>query len=256
MSRQTIRAVSLLMKGVLLFALMAPGAFSETTTFRAQRGIIEKIWTFLKKPISTVTYTLGNGATNESGQVVLDLSISTDRMPPAGLQWELNYDPVAITQLTVAAGPVAIEAEKDVQCNAIGPGTLRCILVGMNSNVIPDGVAAQITITIQTQEGPTPETTTVSLANLVTSTKWGTALTSVISPGGGVIDVTQVLADLSCPQTDIEPNEQVACVASLNRPALFDTSVTVTYDDAALTGPASVTVPSGQDSVTVIVVGH
>ena len=236
------------------FLLFTIAAFGQTTTFRAKQGIIEKIWSFLKKPVSTVTYSLANGTVGAEGQAALDLYISTDRMSPAGLQWELSYDTAVVQGLTVVVGPAASAAGKDVQCAALTPTSLRCIVSGMNQNLIQNGVVA--TLTVQTVSTATAPSTTVALANPVTATKKGTALTSAIAPGGGVVTFPVVLADLVCPLKEIEPNEDIVCTVSLSRTAATDTIVDVLYDDASLSGPPSVVVLAGQSSVAVTVTGQ
>ena len=243
------------MKRVACFLLLTIAAFGQTTTsFRAKQGILEKIWGFVKKPISTVTYTFGNGTVGAEGQATLDLYIATDRMSPAGLQWELSYDAAVVDGLTVVAGPASLAAGKGVQCATLTPTSLRCIVSGINQTLIQNGVVA--TVTVQTVSTATAPSTIVVLANPVTASKKGTELTSAIAPGGGVVTFPVVLVDLTCPVTEIEPNEEVECTVSLSRITAIDTIVDVLYDDEFLSGPASVIVPADHDSVTVIVVGH
>ena len=242
------------MKVLLLSAAMAINAFPQTTTFRAKQGIIEKIWGFLKKPISTVTYSIGNGAVNAEGIALLDLYIATDRQSPAGLQWEMNYDTAAVDSLDVATGPASTAAGKDVTCAKVAPTTVRCLAVGMNTNLVANGAVARVAV--HTKPGVVVLSTTISLAGVVTTTKRGTALISAIAPGGGVVTFPVALSNLACPVTEIEPNEQVECTVSLSRVAGADTIVDVLYDDASLSGPPSVIVLAGQSSVTVTVTGQ
>jgi len=241
-------------KIIAISFLLVGFAWGQTTTFKAKQGLIEKIWGFLKKPISTVTYTLSNGTVAADGKAALDLYISTNRMSPVGLQWEISYDSTVVESLSVVAGPVALAAGKDVQCEPLTATLVRCIVVGMNQNPIQNGVAA--IITVNTHAGTTVSSTTVSLSSPVTVSKKATALISAIAPGGGTVTFPVVLANLTCPVTEIEPNEDVTCTVSLSRNAVVDTVVQILYEDAFLTGPASVVILAGQSSISVMVTGQ
>jgi hypothetical protein len=239
------------MAGLLMLTAVV---FGQEATFRARYELVEKIWTFLTRPASTVTYTLGNATTDDQGTAVVDLSIATSRLAPSGIQWDLGYLPADVASVSVAAGPVATAASKEVACNPLGPGSLRCIVSGLNTNVMANGVAT--TITVKTRPESTAGTTTLALSGLATTNRFGNPLNSAIAPGGGVVTFRILLSDLTCPQTDIETGEQVTCTVSLNRVVTLDTVVQILYDDAHLTGPASVTIPAGQKTAEVTVTGH
>jgi len=82
-------------------------------------------------PKSTVTFGFSAGTVDASGNATLAVSISTSRMPPAGVQFDILY-PASVTTITATAGPVATAAAKGLACNTISPGDLRCIASGNN----------------------------------------------------------------------------------------------------------------------------
>ncbi len=74
--------------------------------------------------------------------------ISVRVRPPAkvaALQWSLAYPQEDIASVTVVAAAVAAAADKTVVCDS-KPGNTRCLLFGMNQNVIPDGVLVEVTL--------------------------------------------------------------------------------------------------------------
>ena len=223
-----VRAIVLLVSVALLCKAQT------TATFRAKQSSVAKIWAFVKKPVATITYTLGSGATDATGKAVLDMSIATNRLAPAGLQWEMSYSAADVASLVAVAGPVSTAAGKDVTCASIGDNRVRCLVSGLNANAIGNGVAARVTV--QTQTGSAAATSTITLSNVVTSGKSAQALTSVIAPGGGRVRFRVALANLNCPQQDIEPGEEAARTASLS--------------------PATVTALTGQSSTPVVAKGR
>lgn len=71
----------------------------------------------------------------------------------AALQWSLIYPESDIASVNVAAAPAAQAAGKTVVC-AAKRGSAMCLLFGMNSNVMPDGVFVEVTFELS--EWPHP----------------------------------------------------------------------------------------------------
>ena len=103
--------------------------------------------------------------------VAVNLSLTSSTTSPAGLQWTLNYPASSITAVYATEGPAAISAGKSVSC-ASGVGNYTCLATGINSNTIPNGVVAVISLTLS----PTAQSTILSLTATLGSTLDGSAL--------------------------------------------------------------------------------
>ncbi|MBZ5618405.1 MAG: hypothetical protein LAQ69_06665 [Acidobacteriia bacterium] len=116
---------------------------------------------------------LAAGATLPGGSAVLNLSFTASPFNQlAALQWTLTYAPAEILSLTAVAGPSAASADKLLTCSARA-GSLTCILAGMNSNTIPNGIVAFVNVTL----APTLTTsTTVGVANTLGASSAGDAV--------------------------------------------------------------------------------
>ena len=88
-----------------------------------------------------------SSATGKPGfRVILDLTLgNAGGEAPASIQWTLNYSGVDFTALTVSPGPAAVN--KVLSCSQ-KPGIAKCILWGENSRSIPNGVVADVSLTV------------------------------------------------------------------------------------------------------------
>ena len=92
---------------------------------------------------------------------------------PSAVQWDVVYSTTDITAVVVAAGPTATAANKSVSCNS-GTGSTRCVLWGLDSATIANGVLATVTVTLSgTTVNPS---TSVQIANVVASAPDGTSI--------------------------------------------------------------------------------
>lgn len=96
-----------------------------------------------------VTLSLSQSA---SAAPAIALSIASTTQP-AGVQFSLIYSAAGIAAVNVTAGPAAVAAGKTITC-ASSPGSTICVVAGINSNTIADGVLAQIAVTPTTYVGP------------------------------------------------------------------------------------------------------
>ena len=79
------------------------------------------------------------------GTASLDLSVnSPSSTPPAALQWNFQFLASSITNLTVSDGPVVTAASKGVICSSAS-ASYTCLAVGVNANMINNGVIAKVT---------------------------------------------------------------------------------------------------------------
>jgi hypothetical protein len=140
----------------------------------------------------SVTLSLSSGSGPVGGVVTLSLSMNSSGSQPAAVQWDIDYSPTDISALSVAASPTSTAAGKSVTCNS-GTGTSRCVLWGLDSTTIPNGVLATVTLTLS---GSTLNTlTSVQLANGMASAPDGTSIPTTAT--GGTITIIQPTFNIS-----------------------------------------------------------
>ena len=78
------------------------------------------------------------------GLTSFNLSLATaSGAQPAALQWTMSYSPSDISSLSLTIAGTAASAAKTLSC-APGAGSTTCLIYGMNTTVIADGVIAQV----------------------------------------------------------------------------------------------------------------
>ena len=78
------------------------------------------------------------------GQVTLNLTLNTAYPGTSqGLEWTLNSPSPEIASVTTTAGPAAVAAQKSLYC-----ANQTCLLAGLNSSPLSDGVVATVTLTL------------------------------------------------------------------------------------------------------------
>jgi hypothetical protein len=203
---------------VLLFILLAvlvAQTGSITLTFGGRTITIDL------RPLSTITFNLSSATADAAGNATLDVSIESSRRWPAGLQFELAYPP-EVSGVMVTAGPAATAAAKDVQCAPQGPGVLRCLIVGLNTNAIQPGIVAHVSATASA-------TSTINLQGLTAATVEGGSLNTTAGTAG-TITLPTIVQQVSCtdPAWDtglpmdtwnLEPGETIQCSLTLSQAA-------------------------------------
>jgi len=120
------------------------------------------------------TLSLSPGPVTGSRMISLNVSLqSSGGQQPAGVQWTLGYSPVDFTAIQVTSGPSAIAAGKSVYCAGTA-GALNCVVVGVNSRTIPDGVLAVVSLTVSSTTSHT--TSFVELENAMAASPTGIAI--------------------------------------------------------------------------------
>lgn len=165
----------------------------------------------------------------------LSLSFTSDSGTAGALQWTLNL-PAAVASFTIQAGPAASAAGKTLSCN----GNV-CILAGMNSNPVGNGVVATIAATAASTMGSFP----VQLANTVEAEIDGSA-GSISATAGSLtvaspvsVAITPATATLSAGQT---AQFSAAVTGSSNTAVTWSLNPAVGSVTAGLyTAPASIT---------------
>jgi len=235
--------------------LVAILALAGTITFAQQIDVTIGGSTvhFKKLPKSTITFGFSTGPA---------VSISTSRMPPAAVQFDILY-PASVTALTVTAGPAATAAGKTVACNLVSAGDTRCIVSAANQNLILNGVVANIAATANAAS-------TLTLSGAVASGVGGAGLTTVISQATATVSPALAIQGTICviPPYDsgngdpvgtysIEPGESTNCTATLNQVApTGGYTGTISASAAGLMLPASTVIAAGQTSAQFTVTGQ
>lgn len=89
---------------------------------------------------------LASGSAPANGSISLNLEL-TGGTQPAGLQWTLNYSPEDFNSINITSGASSDSALKSLSCFG-GSGTRTCLITGINSTTISNGVVATITLAL------------------------------------------------------------------------------------------------------------
>jgi hypothetical protein len=118
---------------------------------------------------------LSPGSGSAGSTVALNLSLNASGAQPAAVQWTLKFVPTDISAVTVTATGAATAASKSITCNP-ATGSLSCVLFGMNSTVVANGILATVAVTIS----PTTSSTSsvIQLTNNSASTSAGLTIPS------------------------------------------------------------------------------
>jgi hypothetical protein len=122
--------------------------------------------------------TLGlSSATATPDAATLELSLdSASGVTPAAIQWTIQYSPRAVRSLTVESDPLLASAGKAVVC-AGDAAAYTCLAIGLNADLIPDGVVARITAVLA--PGASAATITVTDALGVSAAGYAIPITAL-----------------------------------------------------------------------------
>lgn len=114
------------------------------------------------------------------GAIQIVLSTPTTAVQPVALQFTIAGT-VDTGALSAVVGPAAATAGKQISCTGSAPKTMLCIVWGLNSNPIPNGDVADITVPIL--PAATLATDAMTLSAAMGASAAGTALTMTVFPG-------------------------------------------------------------------------
>ncbi len=121
------------------------------------------------------TVSLASGSAVAGGSVNLNISLSTSGGAlPAGAEWTMTY-PASVTSVSVVAGTSTNAAGKLLSCSS-SAGSTQCIVFGLNSTVIADGILATATFNIAS--GALTGSAAIPVTGVVVSTGVGTGITA------------------------------------------------------------------------------
>jgi uncharacterized protein (TIGR03437 family) len=195
------------------------------------------------------TISVSSGSAAPGGSATLNISLSTSGgAQSSDLQLTMSYPVADVTSVSVASGASATAAGKSVSC-ASNNGSTICVIYGMNTHVIGNGVFATATFNIAS--GAPDASAAVQLSGLVTSDPTGSGISTM--GNGGTISITQsvnpTLSGLSCNPSSVTGPGSSACTVTLNTSApTGGFTATLASNNTAVTVPANVTVPAGSSS--------
>jgi len=139
--------------------------------------------------VARVVLSVDSGTGSAGGAVVLSINQgSLGTAQPTALRWSFSYSS-DITGVTVTTGPSAASAQKAVACSSN-----ICTVIGLNSNVIPDGVVA--VATFQLAPNPSSSAIPIQITDVGVSSSTGTPI-----PGSGIGGTITVAATPPPPPT-------------------------------------------------------
>lgn len=209
----------------LLSALLLPPAFAST---------------------AQVSLSLASGSTPVGGSLTLDLTLAAATVQPAALQWTFAYPTSDISSFSVVAGPSAASASKSLYCTN-SAGQVTCLLAGMNTNTIPNGVVASVILATSTAAKLSSpiQVLDTSASSLIGDLLSSSGAQGTVSLSGIPLGISSVL----CTPTTILGSGSAACTVTLNQAAPSGgVLVSLTDNNPVLTVPATVTVPAGSIS--------
>jgi uncharacterized protein (TIGR03437 family) len=175
--------------------------------------------------------------------ISLDLTLSSSQNSIASAQWTLDYWPVDVAAVSVVAGPAAASSGKSVYC-AGGAGALNCILAGLGSGVLGDGVLARVTVQLAPA---TPDAgSTIGVAGALGASPGGEAVP--IQGHAAVIGILQPahLNGVACTPPNVVTPGVAACTLTLSAPAAAGMTFKLSSVNPNISIiPASVGVPAG-----------
>jgi len=188
-----------------------------------------------------------SGAPGATVTLAVSLNLGTGTAP-SSVQWDLDYSTSDLSLASGtydATGAAASEAGKSVHCNSIAAGDVRCIISGINTTGIGNGVVA--TVRFQIHPGTTDTSTPVSMVSAAASN--GSANPLSIADSGATVTIDQPaaagLSSLDCVPASVTPPASSTCTVTLNGIASSSKTVSLASGALAATVPASVIITAG-----------
>ncbi len=187
---------------------------------------------------------IGSGTGIPGSGVSVPMTLTTSGgVKPSSLQWTMAYSS-DISNVVVAAAANATNAGKSVTCSSTS-GKTTCVVYGMNSNLLSDGLFASVTLTVAS--GTVSPSTTILVNGAVSDDLSGGAIPAIGT--AGIISITQ-LTSLTCTPLTLGPGSVSTCTVNLSAPALTGFAVGLASGNPLVTVPPSVSIPVGASSAS------
>jgi hypothetical protein len=200
---------------------------------------------FVSSSYAQVALSLSSANVSQGQTATLNLT-SASGGTASGIQWSLSTTS-DIVSIQVAAGPAATAAGKSVSCNG-----KKCLVSGMNMNVIPDGILATVNVSISPAGTGTEQ---VQFSGVVGSSPSGAELTG--SGSAGVLTIATPstpppppasLSTFTCADSVLHQGDSTVCTLSFTGPAPTAGQAVVDVQ-ASLSAPSTIPVSVGASGV-------
>jgi hypothetical protein len=190
-----------------------------------------------------------SSTTGAQGQTATLNVTSTSAAPTVAIQWTL-ITPPDIVSVKVVAGPSANAAGKMLSCNG-----KKCLVSGMNKNVIPDGVLAIIQLSVSSSATGTSQ---IQFSDVMGSSPSGSEL--IGSSSGGMVTISTPsapvppppqpasLSAFTCADYVLRDGDSTVCTLSFTGPASSNGQALVNAQES-LSAPSTIPVRAGASSV-------
>jgi uncharacterized protein (TIGR03437 family) len=178
----------------------------------------------------------------QGGRVVLNLNFTSSATPqtqPAGLQWALAFTAGSVANISVAPGAGAIAAGKSIACYQAS-GTYSCVATGLNSNTMPAGLLAKMTVTF----APAYE----GLVSFGVSNTQGVTADGMAVPvsGKGAAIIVYGLTSLVCSPATLSRASSTNCTVTMSPAAPSGgAKIFLASNSPMLVVPSAVIMPAG-----------
>jgi hypothetical protein len=165
----------------------------------------------------SVNLSVGVGQETVGGSVAVPINLaSLGGAQAAAVQWSLSYSS-DVTGVAFAAGTAATNAGKSLVCNGN-----TCLLYGINTNVISDGIVA--TVTLQISSNPSTLSIPIQITGVVAATPAGDSISAA-----GVSGTVLPIPALADPNSANLPAQGVLTADSVSPAAGGGLSQTFTF---------------------------
>ncbi len=186
---------------------------------------------------------LASGTVPVGGNVALGLSLSSGVIKAATVQWTFTYTPTDFNAISVSLAPSVASAAKTLTCFGTS-GSYTCLISGLNTNTIPNGVIATGNMALSSSSNPSRPVQITS-----PSSASSTAISVPASATGGLViasPLVVLVSALNCTPASVTGPATAACTVTLSSAApIGGALVTLSDSSASVTTPASVTVAAG-----------
>ena len=193
----------------------------------------------------TVSLSVGSATVAAGGSTSLNLSMAASTVThPAAIEWTMSYSPTDVSSIAITPGAAATSAGKTVACSTL-TGNMRCLLYGINSAPISNGVVAQIAVKLLS----TSKSSSTAIQISGTATASGTGSVILTTGSGGDITIlpsTTTPTGLTCSPATFAAPGNFSCAITLSAAApAGGLLVDLSSSNAQVTAPTSVSIPTG-----------
>ena len=146
----------------------------------------DRVWWILSisalwcSTVSAATLSIGNVTINPGQTVIVPVTMASEGAAIAGVQFDLQWSPGI--SIEVASGDGIGQSYKSLYTSVQATRTLRCLIVGMNLNWLPDG--SLVNLFINADSSAALQSIGLNLTNVIASDGTGEDVPIQAIPGG------------------------------------------------------------------------